>query len=619
MNTPPRSTATQPPGSPASTGPRAIGVDYDGTLTLARRPSDAVLSAIADARSHGIAVLLVTGRIHSELLIDFGDVAQHFDALVVENGAEIDIAGRRITTAPPIDRSLIDALVANGIGHRCGNAIVAASGADEHRIVDEINRAGLECQLVHNRGELMVLPSGVNKGTGFASALAELGISPHDSVAVGDAENDHSLLAVAELGVAVGNAVDSLRAAADVTLEQPDGEGVTTLIEDLIGSAAYWRQRRRPHLVLGHEDDGEPVCIPAHPSNILVTAGSGEGKSYVAGLIAEQLIDLNYSVLIIDPEGDHVGLDTLRPAIVLGDDGPPPAPAVVVNLLKRSDACVIVDLSALTPGKRQRYLETLPAMIEAGKREHGRPHWIIVDEAHYGFSDHTRTHTAFEFTASGYCLVTWRPQDLPGSIIAAIDTVIALTTGEPDPNVVDFTSAIAGEPRAAVAQVLTGPTGGIVVASRSQPQTIQRGRIATRHTEHFRHEHKYDREGTPVHRGFWFRDENDHPTTHVARSLNDLELELTRCPNGVIRHHAPLGDFSRWIHAVFHERDLAAAISTIEEGVNHNSPDALVDSARIQLVQTIHRRNHARHTLPDSDHPVHTRASTTAEAEPRSE
>lgn len=589
-----RSPAT-PTVTPSADGrPRVVAADYDGTLTIAKRPSDETLSAIARARAHGIAVVLVTGRILDELLSDFGDATDHFDALVVENGAEIHLPGRCIATAGPIDTMLTDALAADRITHRRGHIIVAASGADEHQIIDEINRAGLECQMIHNRGELMIVPPGINKGVGFATALAELGISPHDSVAVGDAENDHSLLAVAELGVAVGNAVDSLRSAADIVLTEPDGRGVIALLDDLIGTAEHWRHRRRPEIILGHDADGQPVCIPAHPSTIVVAASSGDGKSYLAGLIAEQLVDLSYSVLIIDPEGDHIGLDTLRTAVVLGDDGPPPGPDVVVNLLKRSDACVILDLSSLTPPDRARYLQTLPATIETSRHQHGRPHWVIIDEAHYGIAHHTPAHHEYEMAATGYCLVTWRPQDLPGPVVAATDIVIALTTHEPDPNVIDLTAAVAGEPRTTIAQLLTGPTGGIVIARRDQPHSTRCASIAPRRTEHFRHEHKYDSDGTPNQRGFWFRDDNDAPTGHVAHSLHELELELARCHNCVIRHHAPLGDFSRWIDGVFHERNLAATVAIIEHGVDADSPDALVDHARTQLVEAIHQRRHAR-------------------------
>jgi hydroxymethylpyrimidine pyrophosphatase-like HAD family hydrolase len=49
----------------------------------------------------------------------------------------------------------------------------------------------------------MILPPGVNKASGLVAALAELGLSPHNSVEVGDAENDHAFLSLCEVSVAV--------------------------------------------------------------------------------------------------------------------------------------------------------------------------------------------------------------------------------------------------------------------------------------------------------------------------------------------------------------------------------------------------------------------------------
>ena len=48
--------------------------------------------------------------------------------------------------------------------------------------------------MIFNKGAVMILPSGVNKATGLAAALEELGLSPHNVVGVGDAENDHAFL-----------------------------------------------------------------------------------------------------------------------------------------------------------------------------------------------------------------------------------------------------------------------------------------------------------------------------------------------------------------------------------------------------------------------------------------
>ena len=75
------------------------------------------------------------------------------------------------------------------------------------RCCETIRELGLELQVIFNKGAVMVLPAGVNKATGLAAALESLGLSPHNAVGVGDAENDHAFLALCECAVAVANAL----------------------------------------------------------------------------------------------------------------------------------------------------------------------------------------------------------------------------------------------------------------------------------------------------------------------------------------------------------------------------------------------------------------------------
>jgi hydroxymethylpyrimidine pyrophosphatase-like HAD family hydrolase len=61
----------------------------------------------------------------------------------------------------------------------------------------------------------MALPSGVNKGTELLVALRELGLSVHDVVGIGDAENDHAFVRLCEVGVAVDSALPSVKEECD--------------------------------------------------------------------------------------------------------------------------------------------------------------------------------------------------------------------------------------------------------------------------------------------------------------------------------------------------------------------------------------------------------------------
>jgi haloacid dehalogenase-like hydrolase len=101
-------------------------------------------------------------------------------------------------------------------------------------VLEAIRDLGLELQIIFNTGAVMVLPSTVNKATGLAAALDRLDLAPECVVGVGDAENDHAFIRSCGCGVAVANAIPSLKAEVDIVTGKPRGDGVVQLIEDMI-------------------------------------------------------------------------------------------------------------------------------------------------------------------------------------------------------------------------------------------------------------------------------------------------------------------------------------------------------------------------------------------------
>jgi hydroxymethylpyrimidine pyrophosphatase-like HAD family hydrolase len=88
--------------------------------------------------------------------------------------------------------------------------------------------------VVFNREALMVLPAGVHKGSGLGAALSRLKVAPPQTVAIGDAENDHAMLALCGYGAAVANALPALKARAQFVTRGERGQGVAELVERLI-------------------------------------------------------------------------------------------------------------------------------------------------------------------------------------------------------------------------------------------------------------------------------------------------------------------------------------------------------------------------------------------------
>ena len=82
---------------------------------------------------------------------------------------------------------------------------------------------------------LEVLAGGVSKGSALASLSRGLGLAAHQVMAIGDAENDLSMLAFAGRAVAVGGAPARVRAAADLVTRHDDPDGVARVLESLIG------------------------------------------------------------------------------------------------------------------------------------------------------------------------------------------------------------------------------------------------------------------------------------------------------------------------------------------------------------------------------------------------
>jgi len=78
---------------------------------------------------------------------------------------------------------------------------------------------------------LEVIPRRIHKGQGIGDVCRALGISPAEVIAFGDAENDIPMLQAAGVGVAMGNAADAVKAAADhVTLSNND-DGIAFALE----------------------------------------------------------------------------------------------------------------------------------------------------------------------------------------------------------------------------------------------------------------------------------------------------------------------------------------------------------------------------------------------------
>jgi hydroxymethylpyrimidine pyrophosphatase-like HAD family hydrolase len=213
-----------------------LACDYDGTIATGGRVAPPTLAALERLRASGRSLLLVTGRQLEDLQQVFPRL-DLFDRVVAENGGLLyrpsDHTERTLGEPPP--PSFIEELARRGVTPLAvGRVIVATWEPHETTVLRAIRQLGLELQLSLNKGAVMVLPSGVDKASGLQAALEELRISAHNTVGIGDAENDQAFLALCGCSAAVANALPTLKQRVDYVTASDNGDGVVELIDRLI-------------------------------------------------------------------------------------------------------------------------------------------------------------------------------------------------------------------------------------------------------------------------------------------------------------------------------------------------------------------------------------------------
>jgi hydroxymethylpyrimidine pyrophosphatase-like HAD family hydrolase len=540
----------------------ALASDYDGTLATDGTILEPTRAALVRLRASGRKLLLVTGRRLEDLERVCPDLTL-FDSIVAENGAVLfRPASRelRLLAEPPAP-AFAAALRARGVEPLdVGHVIVATWQPHEGAVLDAIRAQGLELQVVFNKGAVMVLPSGVNKATGLEAALLELGLSPHNVVGTGDAENDHAFLAHCELGVAVANAIASLKAEADHVARGERGAGVVELIDALLADDLRSTPPRagRHDIPLGEDEAGRPITIAGCGTTLLCAGVSGGGKSALVAGVVERLVEQRYQYCIVDPEGDYIGREN---AVVLGDASRAPTVDEVMDALLAPDRNVVVCLLGLPiDGRPPFWTALLPRLLDLRTR-FGRPHWIVIDESHHLFPEGWQMASPGALRdLRGLVLITVHPEHLARPLLGEVDALLAVG-GAPSETLAAFAAAL-GQPAPPVDRralqagevLLWRPgDGGRPLRIRARPGRAERRR----------HARKYAEGELGPDKSFFFRG----PDGRLNLRAQNLRLFL-QVADGVDDatwfHHLRQGDYSRWIRDAIKDDALADSVAAVE-------------------------------------------------------
>jgi HAD superfamily hydrolase (TIGR01484 family) len=581
----------------------ALACDYDGTIAHDGRVDQPTLAALEKVLASGRKLLLVTGREIPDLKGTFEHL-DLFEWIVAENGALLYRPGNQEEKplAEPPPEKFVRRLKKHGVGPiSAGRVIVATRQPHEKAVLETIRELGLELQVIFNKGAVMVLPTGVNKATGLVAALKELGLSAHNVVGVGDAENDHAFLTLCECSAAVANALPTVKETADFVTRKDHGAGVTELIEHLLADDLKEAEGRlaRHHLLLGTRPEGGEVKVPPYGTNLLIAGPSGSGKSTTATAFLERLGEQKYQFCIIDPEGDYEGFNG---AVSLGNGQRPPTVDEVLQVLKKPTQNAGVNLLGLPLADRPTFFLTLFARLQEKRARVGRPHWVVIDEAHHLLpASWQPTAAALPQGLDRLMLITVHPRHVSPAVLATVDTVVAVGD-DPGETLRQFCAAV-GEKTPPLPGGVKGDaeSGDVVVWRRRTGAGPFRMHVTPGKAERQRHSRKYAEGELPPERSFYFQGPDGKLNLRAQNLILFLQL-ADGVDDETWTYHLRRGDYSRWFGDKIKDEHLAAEAARVE-GLRQVTPA----ESRALIRSAVERR----YTLPAT--PAFPMANTDAE------
>jgi hypothetical protein len=354
--------------------------------------------------------------------------------------------------------------------------------------------------------------------------------------------------------------LDSVKAQVDTVTAADHGAGVQELIDRLIATDLNELNPRlsRHDLLIGAAlDTVEEIRIPAHGGAVLIAGPSGGGKSTVTTALLEGLCDADYQFCVLDPEGDYYEFSD---AIAIRGGGNPRALVDdSLRVLDRPMENAIVNLLDERLEDRPHVVQLLlPRLLEL-RAATGRPHWIVIDEAHHVLpSTWQVSQTVLPAQLENLVLVTVHPDHVASSILALVDTLIivgrdAQTTADA------FTRARGLEPMRLVADQ-EDTTAAWFARIGGSPR---RFKVAKPTEDRRRHKRKYAEGELGEDKSFYFRG----PEGRLNLRAQNLEL-FSQLADGVDddtwRYHLRRHDISRWFREAIKDQALAHEASEIE-------------------------------------------------------
>jgi len=277
----------------------------------------------------------------------------------------------------------------------------------------------------------------------------------------------------------------------------------------------------------------------------------------------------------VDPEGDYEGFPG---TVTLGRPQRGPSIDEVVQLLVTSLDNPVLNLVGISVTDRPGFfLGLLPRVLELRART-GRPHWLVVDEAHHLLpASWEPGGLVMPQDVSRTLYITVHPEQVAPGILSSVDMVVAVGA-DPAGTIGKLCTAV-GEPVPEFPD-LNPEAGEVIFWSRRSPREPRRVRLTPSKAERRRHIRKYAEGELPPERSFYFRG----PQQKLNLRCQNLILFL-QTADGVDDdtwlHHLRSGDYSQWFRQRIKDPELAEAAATIERDQGLSAAQSRVEIRKL--------------------------------------
>jgi hypothetical protein len=225
------------------------------------------------------------------------------------------------------------------------------------------------------------------------------------------------------------------------------------------------------------------------------------------------------------------------------------------------------------------------------RRQLGKPHWILIDEAQQvlgGPDNPARLPLLQSFESFGVCLVTWQPSRLDQALLERMHGFV-LTRHRLSREVECLSRLLAGhgldvdELAENLGQLDEGQAlvWGLTPSTEDMLAQIRFG-AGPRIFPGVHRLHRYLDDRVTSSKQFYFHDRKGHSLP--AGNLNELIERLRALEQDVVTYHFQRGDFARWIRDVLHDDTLARWLDRL------HAADLSGEALRLALLDALEQR-----------------------------